>query len=273
MARRRILWIAAAAALVLALLSMPERAAGPARAGLLRSLSPVVRFGHGVIAGASGMRGLWASRARLADENDLLRKRVKALTMENLSLLQLRSENRRLRRLLDFRDAAPRRMLPAQVVGRDTRQWYGSILIDRGSDDGVRPDMAVVSEDGLVGKVIEALPGVSRVLLLVDRTSRVGGVVERTRETGVVEGTSFNTCRLTYLPRRTEARPGDRVLSSGMGGVYPKGLYVGEVTGVHEGEYGLFSYADLSTGVNFSMLEEVLVVAGAGGDDEGDFMR
>jgi rod shape-determining protein MreC len=272
MVNRSVVWLVVAGIIVFLALNLPPRLSAPLRDGLTAAFSPVIKFGHGALSGVVAVGKGWSSRRRLAEENERLQKKVRELTLENLSLRGIQGENRRLRKLLDFKESAGRTLLPAQVVGRDTRQWYSSILIDKGTKDGIQPEMAVICEEGVVGKVIEAGPSLSTVLLIIDGRSRVGGIVERTREAGIVEGSSFNTCRLNYLPRRSETRPGDRVLSSGLGGVYPKGLSVGEVTGVNEGEYGLFSYADVLPGVNFARLEEVLVIIERG-EKEEDFLR
>ncbi|MCX6356427.1 MAG: rod shape-determining protein MreC, partial [Candidatus Aureabacteria bacterium] len=102
--------------------------------------------------------------------------------------------------------------------------------------------------------------------------SRIGGVVERTGEVGVVEGTSFSTCRLNYLPRQTAAQPGDRVLSSGMGGVYPRGLVIGSCMNIYEGEYGFYRSADVAPGADFARLREVFVLVRPR-EEKGDFLK
>jgi rod shape-determining protein MreC len=218
------------------------------------------------------LRGSWASLQNLKEENLSLQEKVRKLSRERLSFRDLKRENRRLRRLLGFKDASSNKLLPAQVIGRDTMHWYSSIIIDKGLRDGVAPGMVVVSEEGVIGKVIEVTPSISKVLLVVDKQSRIGGIVQRTRGMGIIEGTSFNTCRLNYLSRQSEAQAGDKVLTSGLGGVYPKGLYIGEIIKVHEGEYGLYKYADILPGVDFAKLEEVLVLVEKR-EEEGDYLK
>jgi rod shape-determining protein MreC len=178
----------------------------------------------------------------------------------------------RLRGLLGLVDASPFGLLPAEVIGRDTRHWYGSIVINKGTRSGVRPDMAVMAEGGVVGKVTDCSPDVSTVLLIMDKRSRVGGMVERTRESGLAGGSSFNTLRLEYLPRGSQSRPGDRVVTSGLGGVYPRGIAIGDVINIYDDESGLTSSADISPSVDFSRIETVFVVTGPR-EEEGDFLR
>jgi len=272
MSSRSVAVLVVATALVCAFLAFPARVSVPARAWLAEALSPLVRFEHGILGALADIRNEWASRRRIEEENTVLRRQFDELRGQVAALRGLKEENSRLHRLLEFKESGPLRLLPAEVIGRDTRQWYSSIVIDKGTRLGVLPDMPVVAEGGVVGKVIESAPDVSTVLLIVDKRSRVGGVVERTRETGVAGGSSFNTLRLEYLPRRSEAKPGDRVMTSGLGGVYPRGLVLGDVISVYDGESGLASCADISPSVDFSRLEAVFVVTGARGE-EGDFLR
>jgi len=272
MVKRRMALVVTGVFLVLALLNVPGRVSNTFRSALAQVLSPLVSIEYRSLSGAGSVRTALATRRRLALENRELKKKVEELARQNVLLGELKSENDRLRRLLDFAESSDLSYIPARVVGRDTRNWFSSIVMNRGTRDGVEEGMAVVTGDGVVGKVVEAGPSLSTALLIVDKRSRVGGLIQRTREMGILEGTSFNTCLLRYLPRQTEARPGDTVVTSGLGGVYPKGLYVGKVSRIHEGELGLYRYADVSPGVNFAKLEEVLILAGRRGKG-GEVLR
>ncbi len=232
MSGRKVIWVVVAGGVIILSLSLPSEVSSLARAALMRAFSPLIKSEHYLIGGLRLLRVQWHSRRSLTEENIALRWRVRELSREVAELRDTKNENQRLRHILNFKQSSQYELLPAQVIGRDARNWYSSVVIDRGTRDGVKPDMAVIGDDGVVGKVIESAPEVSTVLLIVDKRSRIGGIVERTRENGVMEGTSFNTCRLSYLPRRAEARAGDRVLTSGLGGIYPKGLYIGECAGV-----------------------------------------
>lgn len=272
MFKQRIALVVVAVLIVFIFLAIPTRFSSSWRSALMQLCSPLVKLENGIIGSLSAVKKAWVTRRRLARENVILKNRVKEIEHENLALCDLKQENERLLRLINFSASSARRLIPAQVIGRDTLHWYSSVIINRGLGDGIAPDMAVVSEGGVVGKVIEAGPSVSKVLLIVDKRSRVGGIIQRTREMGVVKGTSFNTCNLDYLPRQAEARSGDRVLTSGLGGVYPKGLYIGEVARIYEGEHGLFRYADVLPGVNFAAIEEVHVMSEQV-EGEEDFLR
>lgn len=265
MRNRSMFWVVVGCAVVIFFLAIPPWLSSVWRVRLLQAFSPILAFERGVVDIPSAIGRRWSTHRRLSEDNRLLRGEIAALTRELLGLRDCNRENMRLRGLLKFKESSPFSLLPARVVGRDTRQWNSSILVDKGSSQGVREGMAVVSQEGVVGRIMESAPSISKVVLLISARSRVGGIVERTRETGVVEGTSFGTCRLIYLPRNTAARGGDRVLTSGLGGIYPKGLAVGVCTGVYEGEYGLYSCADVAPAVDFSRLEEVCVLLSSPG--------
>ncbi|HOE27690.1 MAG: rod shape-determining protein MreC [Candidatus Aureabacteria bacterium] len=273
MSIRNVARLAVAAVLVCAFLALPARVAVSTRLLLAQALFPLVRCARVVLDAPGRLAASLASRRRIEEENALLRRQCAELRGQVSALGGLKEEKSRLQRLLEFRDSSPLALLPAEVIGRDTQRWYSGVVIDKGARRGVRPGMAVVAEGGVVGKVVDCAPEISTVLLIVDRRSRVGGVVARTRETGLAGGSSFNTLRLDYLPRRPDARPGDRVLTSGLGGVYPRGLEIGTVIGVYDGETGLSSCADISPSVDFSRLEAVFVVTGRRAGEEGDVPR
>jgi len=237
----------------------------------MQAFSPILAFERLALRIPSAAVSAWSTRRGLAAENEMLREKVAEMSRDMIALRVLKDENSRLRALLDFKESASQALLPAQVIGRDTQQWNSSVIIDKGGRDGVRNNMAVISDRGLVGKIIECAPSTSRVLLILSAQSRLGGIVERTREMGVVEGTSYTACRLIYLPRQTSTARGDRVLTSGMGGVYPKGLMIGVCAGIYEDGNGLYSCADLAPATDFARLEEVFVLMQRPG--EGDSIR
>jgi len=119
----------------------------------------------------------------------------------------------------------------------------------------------VVAKDGVVGQVIEAAPRTAKVLLIIDRNSAVDVMLQGRRTRAVMEGIGRrDTCILKYVPRTETVERGDRVITSGLGGIYPKGLLVGDVTGVWKEGYGLFQKVEIAPQVDFDRLEEVLVV-------------
>lgn len=189
---------------------------------------------------------------RLRSQNERLRTRVAELEEERL-------ENIRLRRLVRLSQARELKSLAARVIGRPTNSWEGVITIDRGTNDGLRNGMPVVGPRGLLGQTIDVGPGSARVRLITDQQSGVAGQVQRTRALGVVRGTVEGGLSLQYVSRETTVSAGDVVITSGLGGVFPKGLVIGEVTEVDRGQ-ALYQDIRVQPAGTVSDLEEVLVL-------------
>jgi rod shape-determining protein MreC len=186
--------------------------------------------------------------------------RVEGLERERVEMEELKKENERLRELLAFKKEIPVKTIPARVIGRDLAPWRRTILLDKGSKQGIQKRMAVVNAQGLVGRVVEVAPFSARVILLQDPESRVSVLFQESRDLGVAEGDGSSFLRVTHIDRQASVKVGDRVISSGLGQVYPKGIPVGEVKMVGTEKEGLELFASVSPSVNFSKLEEVLCV-------------
>ncbi len=192
---------------------------------------------------------------KLLRDNERLLQRVHAL--EEYAL-----ENRRLRELLDFKKRTKLRLLPARVIAMpDPGEPTKVIVIDKGSFDGIEKNRAVVTAQGVVGRTWSVGPTSARVLLLTDTRSAVSSLLQRTRERGIVWGTGFSDrLRMQRVRSVLGLEAGEAVVTSGLGGVYPKGLMVGRVKAVSDMSDQLFEYLDLTPGMDFSKLEEVLIV-------------
>ncbi len=198
-------------------------------------------------------------------QNKMLRNEVGQLRVQNLQASEAAAENTRLRALLEYKQAATQfDLVAARVIGRESATWTSMIIIDRGTRDGIKEDMAVVTEKGLVGNVIEAGPISSKVQLILDPRSAVGTLVQRpeSRVAGIVEGDSTNPMmpRMINIPRTADVVEGDTIVTSGFGGVYPKGIIVGLVSSIENDEGGLLKYARLEPAVDFQKLEDVEVI-------------
>jgi len=196
----------------------------------------------------------------LRTENARLRREVGLLREENGRLLPAGEENARLRALLAFKQQQPYETIAARVIGRDPSDWFSTVVVDRGTAAGIRRNDAVLTSDGLVGHVIEAGPSWTRVVLLPDPRSAVGVVVVRSREAGVAEGQGQPALRVKYLSRTADVQPGDEVVTSGLGEIYPRGLVVGTVTGVSRAAGDLFEDAIVRPAADLAHLEEVLII-------------
>lgn len=221
--------------------------------------APVQTVVHGVAEGLGGLvdRYVWLVGAR--QEAARLRQEVGELKRELLAVEEVILENRRLKNLLDFRETTDLRLLPARVVGRSASVWFQTVVLDKGSEAGVEVDASVMTPSGLVGRITEVGRGASRALLVTDANSAVDALVQRTRSQVVVEGRLGPRLRILYLARGEDVVPGDRVVTSGLAGVFPKGLLIGEIASVDLPPGGVFQRAELAPGADFSRLEEVFV--------------
>ena len=199
------------------------------------------------------------------DQNCLLKNEVEALRVQNLEANEAFAENARLKALLGYKQEKTQfDLVAARVIGRDYATWSGVIVIDRGTASGVHENMPVVTEKGLVGVVIEAAPYSSKVQLILDPRAAVGTLVQRqeSRVAGIVEGDPANALmpRMKNIPKSADVVEGDVVVTSGYGGVYPKGVLVGTVKALKNDEGGLLKYAVLEPAVDFQRLEDVVVI-------------
>lgn len=193
-------------------------------------------------------------------ENRVFREQIAVFHDQLNRLREIEIENNRLKELLKFQESVPYTMVTGRVVGKSDNSWSRTLILNAGSRSGVAKGMAVIRPEGVVGKVLSVSPHYSLVQLLIDGNSAIPGLVQRTRAQGIVEGKITNLCRIKYLDRLADVRMGDLVLSSGLGGVYPKGLVIGTVTSVQKKSYGLFQDVLVSPAVDFSRLEEAFVV-------------
>jgi rod shape-determining protein MreC len=229
---------------------------------LLAALAPLQRA---ATSAGQSVREFWVSLAELRDlreENARLRAEVERLRSIEPILEETRQESERLAALLGFAPPEPYQGLAARLVGRTLSNWFSTIEISRGARDGVRAGDPVVTQYGLVGKVVRATETTATVLLLVDPQSGVGAQIVRSREPGALVGSvSFKgTCTMRLFSREADVVPGDHVLTSGLGDVYPPDLHVGIVAEVRREEEGLVIVAEITPAVDFGRLDEVFVL-------------
>jgi rod shape-determining protein MreC len=206
---------------------------------------------------------IWSGYVAVVDarqENEQLRAHVAALDAQVLRFGELERENQRLGALLSLRGQLPGVVYGARVIGRDPSPLAMTLTIDRGARDGLRRGLAVVAPQGVVGQVAEASRTAARVVLLTDHNSGIDAIVQRSRARGVVKGGTDGTCRMDYLTRDADVQVGDRILTSGLDGTFPKGLVVGDVVEVGRSNRGLLQAATVRPIVELEKLEEVLVV-------------
>lgn len=175
---------------------------------------------------------------------------------------ELIAENKRLKSVLGFRDRNRygMRLLPAQVIGKGSSPWFSILETNRGASSGIKVDMPVVVEEGLVGRVAEVSQFSSKVLLITDATSSVAAADQRSRDFGVVEGRSSDALFMKYVPASGDISEGDKIVTSPISSVFPAGIPIGIVSRAEKKEHDLFYRIEVKPFVKFSQLEEVFLV-------------
>ena len=192
-------------------------------------------------------------------ENDRLKLEVASLQVGLQRERALAEQSRTLQRLLDFRSSVSFATTGAAVIAGGASPDFRTMTIDKGTGEGLRPDMAVIAPAGVVGRVIMPSTRASKVQLLIDRNAAAGALVERSRAQGVVEGTGADVLRMNYVSGVADVKVGDQVVTSGIDGIYPKGFVIGQIESIQRGA-GEFSAIVIRPAVDFASLEAVLIV-------------
>jgi rod shape-determining protein MreC len=195
-----------------------------------------------------------------AEENDALKKVLDKSFEKNVRYREITLSNSRLRSLLNFEKTMTDPVLSAEVIGKDPSPWFKTVLIDKGKHDGVERGMAVVVPKGIAGQITEVSSHYSKVLLIIDPNSAVDALVQSDRARGIIKGDAAGELSFKYVLRKHDIAIGELVVSSGLDGVFPKGLAVGQVSGVFKPKAGIFQEVTVTPYVDFEKLEEVLVV-------------
>jgi rod shape-determining protein MreC len=193
-------------------------------------------------------------------ENALLKKELKASRAEVSKLKSVESENRRLRDLLELSDKSSYDSIAAVVIAKSISNWSFSVIIDKGRNDGVTDNMPIIAPAGVAGKVSEAGPSVSKAVLITDPNLKIAAAVLRSREEGIVAGTGRGLCRMLYLSVDADVKKGDKIVTAGYSGIFPKNLLLGEVVSVGTDIGKLYKYAVIKPAVDPFKLEEVLCI-------------
>jgi rod shape-determining protein MreC len=202
----------------------------------------------------------YVSILEVGQRNEELSSRLVLLEEENLQLREALVASGRLERIAEIRADFEVPMLSSELVGVDPSPWFRSVLVDRGQTHGVRSGMPVISELGLVGLVTATSTRAAKAKLVLDRQSAVDGIVQRSRSRGIVRGRGTDQLDFEFVVRGSDVRIGDVVISSGLGGVYPKGIRIGEVSSVSDPGSELLQTAKLVPAVDFGRLEQVFVM-------------
>ena len=265
MSRSSIVAIVIFAAALLALLSLGPQATRMIQATFYQLLSPFLKTGSGLERQITSVRAGLKSLDELERENAELQVENRSLKATNAALLDVEHEVNRLRHALNYRQRSLFKLVPAEIIARDSSTWWRTVTINRGEEDGLEPEMPVLTDEGLVGRTTTVSKNVSVVLLVSDENCRVAVSVEGTREQGIVTGERVAgslspMLDLDYLSKQAQLKSGQKVYTSGVGGVFPSGLFVGTVRSFQV--RALDSQAKLAPAVDLAKLEDVFVVVG-----------
>lgn len=244
------------------LLTLNSRSHSPALMPYRVVLSLVAPFQEMIIRWVRLNENIWHHYFYLvtvAEENSQLKQAVADAEAKLNRYEELTLANQRLRRLLEIKQSTTREVVAAEVIGRDPSPWFKTVIINKGKVDGIDKGYPVVMAEGIVGQIIEISKSYAKVLLLIDRKSAVDGVVQRSRARGVVKGGAETQCTFDYLLRKHDISVGDMIVTSGLDGVYPKGLPIGRVVTVDRPHAGIFQHVRVAPFVDFEKLEEVIV--------------
>ena len=197
---------------------------------------------------------------QVKEENIRLKKEISTLKAELAACEEIKKANQRLEALLKFKKKIRYPTLGAKVIGYAPEFLPRMIFIDRGSKDGVGLNFPVVCKDGAVGQVVAVSPHYAKVLLLISNNSHVAVMSERTRTQGIFVGSKINQGEVLYISAEADVKKGDLFITSGMDGIFPKGFRVGQVISVFKSKVSLFQRIVIKTSVDFTKLEEVLVI-------------
>ena len=271
--RSIVLWVVLGAVL-LVVLNLPAAVSDRAKGMLREGVAPL----QGALSGFSRWMGESVRSVRgiggLARENQQMSTELVRLRNEVRDLRSLAQDNAELREQLQFTAQTKRPLVPCEVIARDISGWWETIRLSRGLSDGVSMNMAVITSDGLVGRTVDVSARTCDVLLISDPACKVSARIVRTGAFGVIAGngpaeSGQAVCQMSFINKNVPVLPGDEVVTSGLGGVFPKELLIGYVDKVYKDEVGLFQRADVIPKADLGRLTYVFVVAEPGDDPTG----
>ncbi|MCK5882782.1 MAG: rod shape-determining protein MreC [Bacteriovoracaceae bacterium] len=231
---------------------------------MIDSLAPVQTGVSSMKRGAGSFFDDYVANLNASQKNRDLTKEIANLQSELFRFTEVAKENARLKELLQFGQEIKRKRVLAQIVAWDASSNFKSLRINKGASDGILLQSTVVTSEGLVGYVYRLTEHFADIVTILDANTRIDGIVERTRSHGIIEGMSKQRCSMKYVTRTEPVELNDLVLTSGLGNVFPKGIRVGYVAQIERESYGISQNIEIVPSVNFSRLEEVIVLVSPG---------
>lgn len=257
---RILLWVSLVALTLLAVITTVGRKEfGLSHRLTLEALGPTqVIFSQATLF-VSGFWRHYVDLVGVSQENDRLQQEIKSYVALNAEYREAVATNVRLNQLLDLQQSIDDPTLTAHVIGRDPALWFKTLTIDKGISAGVKKGMPVITVEGVVGQVINVSPRYSKVLLATDPNSAVDAIIQSSRALGVIKGDNLGY-RLDYVLKESEIAEDDLIVTSGMGGVFPKGLPIGQVIDIGKNKRGMFHTITVRPAVEFRNLEYVTII-------------
>ena len=256
--------VALVALLTLLVLNLPGSTTARLKLAIGSIFLPLFGVTGGAQQAATKAGNLLLPKSELIRENEALRRQNQELLVQAMQAGETTRENVRLRQLLDWKGKSPWKLKLARVVARDPANWWRTVQIDRGSVDGLRENLPVLTTDGLVGRVSAVGLTSARVVLIGDANCKVpAAILGDATESGMINSTGLfdgSFVNLTYLANRTNLKPGQQVVSSALSAIYPKGILIGTIVDARPVESGLYTEAHVKLAANLNALEEVWVL-------------
>ncbi|WP_413584617.1 rod shape-determining protein MreC [Bdellovibrio sp. HCB274] len=223
-------------------------------------------FSHGV----KDTTAMYVDLINIKKQSEQLHSANNELQSRLQSMNELQIENDRLRGLLEFKQTTKMKLTSAQVIGRDLVIDHNTVTINKGTQDGLKSGMAVITTAGVLGYIFKPEPFTAHVMLITDRYAVVDGIVQRTRAHGIVEGKSQTSCALKYVERTEDVKEGDLVVTGGLDNIFPKGFPVAIVESVERKTFSVSLKVDLRPVVDPYKVEEVFIIIDSSKEDFGD---
>lgn len=224
---------------------------------------PLAVLQRGISGLSSGVKNIFKTYFMIVGkekENRRLQAQISNLEKETVEYLETKNENQRLRALLGLKTQRPDYIATADVFARDPTNWFQILWISKGTKDGIAGNMIAVTPSGAVGRTFRVLDNIASILLITDVNSSVAVRIQNTRTEGILQGRGGDKCYLKYIPQDIAVKIGERVLTSGLDGIYPEGIQVGYVTDVVKRDGELFQEIKVSTSQNLKAIEEVIIL-------------
>lgn len=237
-----------------------DQEVGPMHKLLFETAGPVQKVVSRATGSMQSLKKNYLDLLSVRDEKEQLWKELQKCRAAAYQHREAVATNARLQKLLDFKKSSGLPSVAARIIGKDPSLWFRSVVIDRGSSDGVAKGMPVVTGDGIVGQVYSSSPNYAKVLLSIAPSSALDVLLQESRVRGILKGTGEDTYRLEYILKTVEVSEGDHVVTAGYGGMFPTGLPVGIVSRVIKKRRGMFLEIEVTPAVNFETLEDLLVI-------------